>query len=365
MKPGKTLQQLVDEIERQDALKRDVVVSVKSLDLTPDNKLVVPAGKTYPGGAYAMTEIFQGQVAREIKYPYEFWQRSREQFPDQWRELVKAMINSGNDRRLIRTLGDDARAYLSNSYRIIDNGQIATAALGTVKAAKNWRVVSSEITDRKMYIKVVTETEGEIRKGDIVRAGFVLTNSEIGEGAVSVLPLVERLACLNGMVINVASMRKTHLTRAQIGDGSAAFEYSDKSNRLADQTLLSQLSDVIRKTVSSVQFDQLLNRYRTSAEQHITGHMPEVVEVTAQRFGLAETEKQSVLRNLIEGMDYTQYGLIQAVTATAQDDEIDYARSVELETIGGDILNLPAREWISISASEPKTASKGKTRRTA
>lgn len=364
MKPGKTLQQLVDEIERQDALKRDVVVSVKALDLTPENKLVVPAGKTYPGGAYNMTEIFQGQVAREVKYPYEFWQRSRNEFPDQWRELVKAMINDGTDRRLIRTLGDDARAYLSNSYRIIDNGQIATAALTTVKNAKNWRVVSSEITDRKMYIKVVTETEGEIRKGDIVRAGFVLTNSEIGEGAVAVLPLVERLACLNGMVINVASMRKTHLTRAQIGDGSAAFEYSDKSNRLADAALLSQLSDVIRTTVSSVKFDQLLNRYRTSAEQHITGFVPEVVEVTAARFGLAETEKQSVLRNLIDGMDMTQYGLIQAVTATAQDEDVSYERSVELETIGGDILNLPAREWISIAASEAKPATK-KARKTA
>lgn len=363
MKTGLSLHELVDEIERQDALKRDVVVSRQALNLTADNKLVVPASATHPEAAYAMSDLFQSQAAAHVGYPFAFWQTTREQFPDQWRELVKAMLTSGGDRRLIRTLGDDARAYLSNSYRIIDNSQIATAALGAVKQAKGWKVVSCQITERKMYIKVVTETEGEIRKGDIVRAGFVLTNSEVGDGAVSVLPLVERLACLNGMVINVASMRTTHLTRAQIGDGSAAFEYSAKSNRLADQTLLSQLSDVIRKTVDSNKFDQLLNRYRTTAEQKITGFVPEVVEVTAKKFGLAETEKQSVLRKLIEGLDMTQYGLIQAVTAAAQDDEVSYTRSVELETIGGDILNLPAREWINISASEPKpTAAISKAR---
>lgn len=55
-----------------------------------------------------------------------------------------------------------------------------------------------------MYIKVVNERiQTEVVPGDIVQAGILISNSEVGMGSVSVKPLIYRLVCTNGMVADV------------------------------------------------------------------------------------------------------------------------------------------------------------------
>lgn len=353
MKIGLPLNEFVTKIELQNSQKRDVIAAVSKIEIDGDNKIVIPASAKNPATAYSMNDYFQGKMAAHLNYPFAFWQRSRDQFPDEWRAMAQAMLASDPSKQMFRMLGDEARAFLSTSYRVLDNDVIAAAALKAVNNMDGWRVVSSEITSQKMYIKVITPVEGEIKKGDRVASGWILTNSEVGDGAVTVLPLIERLICSNGAIINEASMRRTHLTRRQLGDGRDASElFSDQTKRLSDAALLSQLADVIRSTVDENKFEMRLNKFRDAAEQRIDGAVEEVVEVTAQRFGFMENEKQSVLRNLINGGDLSRNGMIQAVTAAAQDDEISYSRSIELETVGGDLLNLPDTEWINIAATK-------------
>lgn len=45
----------------------------------------------------------------------------------------------------------------------------------------------------------------EVRKGDIVQAGVMISNSEVGLGAVSIQPLVYRLVCTNNSDVLVIS----------------------------------------------------------------------------------------------------------------------------------------------------------------
>ena len=82
-------------------------------------------------------------------------------------------------------------------------------------------VVSCEVTENRMFIKVVNHRlEAEVMPGDIVRAGVVISNSEVGLGAVSVRPLVYRLVCTNGMIVNDFGERKAHVGRtANPGSG--------------------------------------------------------------------------------------------------------------------------------------------------
>ena len=61
------------------------------------------------------------------------------------------------------------------------------------------RFESVELTETKMYLKVVTpRVEFEVAPGDVVQAGIVITNSEVGCGTLSVQPLIFRLVCRNG-----------------------------------------------------------------------------------------------------------------------------------------------------------------------
>lgn len=64
-----------------------------------------------------------------------------------------------------------------------------------------------------MYIKVVNERiQTEVVPGDIVQAGILISNSEVGMGSVSVKPLIYRLVCTNGMVADVG-VGKRHVGR--------------------------------------------------------------------------------------------------------------------------------------------------------
>src|SRR5262249_8881236 len=70
----------------------------------------------------------------------------------------------------------------------------------------------------------------------------------------------------------------------------------------------------------------------------------EVVERVGERFGLDESEKESVLRYLPRGGDLSRYGLQAAITRASADVE-DYDRATELERLGGRVIELPPAEW--------------------
>lgn len=93
------------------------------------------------------------------------------------------------------------RAFLSDRYRRLDNLELIDHVLPVISQMKGCEVVSADITETHLYLKVINKTmKTEIVPGDIVQAGFVVSNSEIGLGALKVEPLVYRLICKNGMI---------------------------------------------------------------------------------------------------------------------------------------------------------------------
>lgn len=96
---------------------------------------------------------------------------------------------------MIRTMdyggGRVARALLSDRYRRIDNMEIASAVLPLFAGSDQYEVISSEVTENRMYLKILSRRlEMEVVPGDYVQAGVVISNSEVGLGSVNVQPLV-------------------------------------------------------------------------------------------------------------------------------------------------------------------------------
>ena len=72
-----------------------------------------------------------------------------------------------------------------------------------------------------------------------------------------------------------------------------------------------------------------------------------VVDVTADKFALADSEKDSVLTHLINGGDLSAYGLSAAITRASQDVD-DYDRASDLERVGGEVIELDPKQWAII-----------------
>ncbi|MEQ2519465.1 ATPase, T2SS/T4P/T4SS family [Ruthenibacterium sp. CLA-JM-H11] len=208
---------------------------------------------------------------------------------------------------------------------------------------------SCQLTESRMYIKVVnTRLEAEVVPGDIVQSGIIISNSEVGLGSVNIQPLVYRLVCSNGMVVNDAQTRRTHVGR--VNEASENYQlYSEKTLEADDKAFAMKIQDTVRAVVDEVRFTRVVNMMREAKEARInTTDVPGIVKLVSKDFHITDEESSGVLQRLIEGNDLTLYGLSNAVTRHSQDVQ-DYDRATALEGIGYNILSMPARQWSRIN----------------
>jgi transcriptional regulator of NAD metabolism len=102
--------------------------------------------------------------------------------------------------------------------------------------------------------------------------------------------------------------------------------------------------DTIRASLDEGLFTRWVDRLEGTTEHRIEGDVTKAIEVLSNRLSLTNDEQSSVLKHLIEGGDLTHYGLINAVTRTAEDAK-SYDRATELEMAGAIVLDLNPTEW--------------------
>lgn len=203
MKIGKTLQQLAVEIERQNEVKKDYLADTANLALSlSDTGFSLDMGSFLENGhvninRLNLNDIAHRQIGEHTKIPAKYYDKMRVEYPELLLTNINGWFNKNPAKRMVRTLDGTARAFLSDRYRRIDNYDIAKTVLPILSEMKvDVNCSSFELTDAKMYIKVVNpRLEGEVKTGDIVQAGILITNSETGQGSVNVQPLIYRLVC--------------------------------------------------------------------------------------------------------------------------------------------------------------------------
>jgi hypothetical protein len=356
MKTGKTLQELAIELDRQNKVKKDYVASTDDMMM-----MVSEYGGEKEKGAPVLSlsgmeplginEIAHNQIGTKLGIPSKYYDKMRVEEPELLAENVNTWFRKEPSRRMVRTLDGTARAFLSDRYRRIDNYEIAQAVLPMIADMKDVSVESCEITDKRMYLKVLNpRIAAEIVKGDIVQSGFMISNSEIGLGSVSVMPLVYRLVCTNGMIAADSGKRKHHVGRNNESDGESFEIYRNETIQADDKAFVMKLQDIVRATADSVQFERIVTAMRTGTAAKITGDVPGVVELASKTYGFFEKESESILDHLIRGNDLSLYGLANAVTRHAQDVS-SYDRSTELEMTAWEMLNMDRKEWTKLNAA--------------
>lgn len=348
MKAGKTLQEMAAEIERQNTVKKDYLADTRSLsfNLSDDGDFDL----NLDGISLRPNDITHRQIGEHLKIPAKYYDYMRAEFPDLLAENVNGWFNQKPTNRMVRTLDGTARAFLSDRYRRIDNFDIASAVLPILGEMEvDAKHSSYELTDSKMYIKVVNpRLEGEVTKGDIVQAGIMITNSETGMGSVNVQPLIFRLVCLNGMITNIGE-RKYHVGRGnEIGENYEV--YRNETLEADDRAFMLKVQDLVRTAVDETKFESILKIMRDATEVPITSRdIPKVVELTGKEYRLSQSENEGVLHHLIHGGDLSMYGLSGAITRHSQDVE-SYDRATELEAMGWSVLTMPRSRWSLINS---------------
>ncbi len=203
MKTGRTLQELLKELQKQESEKRDYISPAFSLRLLED-------GHTLRMGEQELgtTGLFHRQTAEVLKIPAKYYDLMQKEKPELLAENVNSWLSDRGQKYMIRTLMGTARALLSDRYLRIDNVEVATAVLPLFAGVQGAEVKSCEVTETKLYLKIVNERMEAKCVGDTVQAGVLISNSEVGMGSVAVFPFVYTLACKNGLIVNSLGERK-------------------------------------------------------------------------------------------------------------------------------------------------------------
>lgn len=351
MKQGRALSEVLTELQRQNAAKQDYIGAAEAFHLDED-------GRTFNIGndhRFGTTQLFHRQVASALGIPAKYYDVMQKQKPELLAENVNAWFSDKNSSYMVRTLdydngaGQVARALLSDRYRRIDNLEIASAILPLFAGQDGMEVMSSEITENHMHIKIVNHRLEMACVGDIVQAGVIISNSEVGLGAVSVQPLIYTLACTNGMVINSLGERRTHVGRAAKALDDGFLLYSDETKEAEDKAFMLKLRDTTLAAIEETRFRQIVGTLEESHEAKITGRVQDVIELTGKAYDLNQPEQDSILNYLIQGGDLSLYGLSNAITRASQDVE-SYDRATALEGIGWQVAAMPTNQWKEINA---------------
>ena len=314
MKEGLSLQEMAAEITRQNELKADYLVDNRNLRMETCNGQVylhMYDKGTEPVEPLGIGSIAHRQLGTHLNIPASYYDKMLTEDPGLLTQNVNAWLERTPSTRMLRTMGGTARAFLSSRYKRIDNMEVATAVLP-------------------------------------VLSGTIISNSETGMGAVNVQPLVYRLVCKNGMIVNDARTRRNHVGRANEADENFLL-YSEQTLAADDKAFLLKIQDTVKAVVDETRFSQVVGLMQQAKGAAMDTHdIPGIVRLASRDFKITENESTGVLQHLIEGKDLTLYGLSNAITRYSQDVE-SYDRATELEGIGYNVLSMPASQWKRIN----------------
>ena len=353
MKYGRTLEELAMELTRQMNAKKDYLVDTRRMRFDANKDGAMLSLNNDVSGVTTLlriNEVAHNQIGTSLGIPAKYYDKMRRENPSLLATNVNSWFDTDPEVRMVRTLDGTARAFLSKQYRRIDNYEVAMNVLPIIADMPEANVESCEITDSRMYIKVVNpRLTTEVVPGDIVQSGILITNSEVGMGSLTVQPLVYRLVCRNGMVVNDAKTSQRHVGRGNMAEDDFTL-YTDETLKADDHALMLKVRDTVKAVVDQTRFDRVVNMMRQAKDAKITtSNIPAMIELASEDFKFSKPESTNILDHLIRGGDLSLYGLANAVTRSAQDVE-SYDRSTTMEAIGYNILNMSASKWNRLNA---------------
>ncbi len=359
MKTGRSLNEIAAEITRQNETKKDYITSTANLAVVADEKAGV-ALEVKGKGAFPIRPVAHGQIAEHTKIPKTYYDRMLTEAPGLLANNVNEWFARYPAARLVRTLDGNNRALLSDKFATLDNFDFANAILPIV-AERKLEIKSCEVTETKLYIKVIDTQEFKVPVGykmgdgshkifDICCPALIFSNSEVGFGRLSVDIGTYTSACTNLAWFSKDGFKRTHvgarhLLTENLSVGDLDQIMSDETKRKTQEALWLQVRDVTKSAFDpKIIADRSARLEAAGNEVFKASEAAGVVEVVGTKLGLNGAEKNSVLELLLNGGNLSQYGVHAAITRTAQDVE-DYDRATDLEYLGGKVIDLRPAEW--------------------
>ena len=362
-----TLGDLAEMLKSQQSRKLDVIAPATRLRaergilvVEGTEAILNEDGVTSADGRYRPTAVFDEGVAAKLGVPVGYLKRIRAERSDLYDANVNGWLRGeangdfqtyAPDPRsfLVRLFRPDdegtegiARAFLSDSYRMIDNLDVLMAALDGVRTAGvPVDVTSTDLTERRMHVKVQSPAVAELAPellanyrspfsgnsgsdNPTVFAGFVVSNSEVGGGAFTITPRLVVQVCSNGMTMTKDALRSIHLGAKQ-DDGVVRWSADTLQANL--ELVRNQAKDAVATFLDPDYLRAKIGQLTEGAREAAT---VKTVETVTKQLSYSAEQTESILDHFVKGGQATLGGVAQAITSVAQTiEDADVAADME------------------------------------
>ncbi|MGR3938425.1 DUF932 domain-containing protein [Streptomyces sp. BRA346] len=322
-------EQLLQALTHEEEVKLDTVASGGAIAAQEGD--IVVGDQVYRPNAVA-----DEGISSKLSIPLPYLRRMHSEAPHLYDLNVRGWLEREPERKFLlrgfRGAPGTLRAFLSDSYKVIDHLDVLTAALEGVKEARHpIKILGADLTDRRMVVRVessaVKVMARDLLKGyrspftgqtgddlPVVSAGFVLANSEVGAGRYTITPQIVVQVCTNGLTITKDALGKTHLG-AKLDEG--VIRYSEETQTRNLSLITSQTRDAVATFMDHAYVERKLTEIQREAGQKVE-KPSETIEYVSRRLKFSDSVRESVLNHFTAGGQATAGGVMQAVTATAQ-----------------------------------------------
>ena len=248
-------------------------------------------------------------------------------------------------RFLVRSVKDEVRGVLSDTYKRLDSRPILEAFAAAAKrfGAVPFEGVGGDLRFAlKMVMPEVQMVKGEKGHLEAVAFGMQLSNSDFGCGALSLQSFLLRTWCTNTATREDA-LRRVHLGKRLAED----ITYSDKTYELDTQTMVSAVGDHVNNVLAPAKVEEMLKLVETALSTSVDpkkfferdGELAKLkltkgeIEKAREAFNNGGVEELPPGNNL--------YRMSNALSWIAQQAE-DAERRLELERAAGQLLDKKA-----------------------
>jgi hypothetical protein len=352
-----SLQEIVQALQTQNLLKQDFVIPSKYLRMDNTNlivlnqenldslsKLLLETGISTEEHdlrkiELAVLDCCHTQMGSRLDIPKKYYDKmlGNTMAHHILDYNVTSWFNIKNENNfLLRTFIDKeqktgiARAILSDRYNILDNYDVMLATLDAIRESGiNVQIESGDITDTKFYMRFICP-DIEMDAPDILKnykvpdgskggngiiSGFVISNSETGNGKFSISPRAVVLACRNGMIFKNDAFQKTHLGSKM--EEYTTIDWSEETRQKNYELVCSQVKDAIKYYASEEYLGAKIHELVEKGNKELN-HPIETIKNVSKHLSISEEKESSILNYFIKSGDTNAFGVTQALTYFAQ-----------------------------------------------
>jgi hypothetical protein len=352
-----SLQEIVEALQTQTLLKQDFVVPSKYLRMDNTNlvvlnqekldslsKLLLDTGIAVNENdiekiELAVLDCCHTQIGSRLDIPKKYYDKMLGNTMAQ--HILDYNVTNwfrlkNENNFLLRTFIDKeektgiARAILSDRYNVLDNYDVMLATLDAIRESGiNVQIESGDITDTKFYMRFVCP-DIEMDAPDILKnyrvpdgsqggngiiSGFVISNSETGNGKFSISPRAVVLACRNGMIFKNDAFQKTHLGSKM--EEYTTIDWSEETRQKNYELVCSQVKDAIKYYASEEYLGAKIHELIEKGNKELN-HPIETIKNVSKHLSISEEKESSILNYFIKSGDTNAFGVTQALTYFAQ-----------------------------------------------